>query len=95
MTIGQQGGDVTVYDPIALDNARKAHPELNYGDSALDAVRGAHVVLLLTPWQEFVDLNPETIGAVVAERKIVDGRNALSPTAWRAAGWHYRALGRP
>ncbi|WP_327087436.1 UDP-glucose/GDP-mannose dehydrogenase family protein [Nonomuraea sp. NBC_01738] len=95
VTIGQQGGDVTVYDPIALDNARKAHPELNYGDSALDAVRGAHVVLLLTPWQEFVDLNPETIGAVVAERKIVDGRNALSPTAWRAAGWHYRALGRP
>ncbi|MFI6900106.1 UDP-glucose dehydrogenase family protein [Nonomuraea sp. NPDC050394] len=94
-TIGEQGGAVTVYDPIALDNARKAHPELNYGTSAVDAVRGAHVVLLLTEWQEFVDLDPEAIGTVVAERKIVDGRNALNATAWRAAAWHYRALGRP
>ncbi|MFI9554040.1 UDP-glucose dehydrogenase family protein [Nonomuraea endophytica] len=95
VTIGEQGGAVTVYDPIALDNARKAHPELNYGASAVDAVRGAHVVLLLTEWQEFVDLDPEALGQVVAERKIVDGRNALDSTAWRAAAWHYRALGRP
>jgi UDPglucose 6-dehydrogenase len=95
VTIGRQGGRVTVYDPIALDNARKAHPELNYGDSALDAVRDAHVVLLLTEWQEFLDLDPEELGSVVAARKIVDGRNALNAEAWRSAGWHYRALGRP
>ncbi|WP_214320916.1 UDP-glucose dehydrogenase family protein [Nonomuraea sediminis] len=95
VTIGQQGGLVTVYDPIALDNARKAHPELNYGDSALEAVRGANVVLLLTEWQEFVDLDPEELGAAVVTRKIVDGRNALNAEQWRAAGWHYRALGRP
>ncbi|MGV9304825.1 MULTISPECIES: UDP-glucose dehydrogenase family protein [unclassified Nonomuraea] len=95
VTIGQQGGQVTVYDPIALTNARKAHPELSYGESALDAVRGAHVVLLLTEWQEFVELDPEELGEVVATRKIVDGRNALNSEAWRSAGWHYRALGRP
>ncbi|MEV4578864.1 UDP-glucose/GDP-mannose dehydrogenase family protein [Nonomuraea jabiensis] len=95
VTIGHQGGQVTVYDPIALVNARKAHPELNYGESALDAVRGAHVVLLLTEWQEFVDLDPEELGAVVATRRIVDGRNALNAETWRSAGWHYRALGRP
>ncbi|MBB6350717.1 MAG: nucleotide sugar dehydrogenase [Nonomuraea muscovyensis] len=95
VTIGQQGGQVTVYDPIALDNARKAHPELRYGDSALEAARGAHVVLLLTEWQEFVDLDPEALGQVVATRRIVDGRNALNAETWRAAGWHYRALGRP
>ncbi|MEU6713176.1 UDP-glucose/GDP-mannose dehydrogenase family protein [Nonomuraea sp. NPDC046802] len=95
VTIGQQGGRVTVYDPIALDNARKAHPELNYGMSAVEAVRGAHVVLLLTEWQEFVALDPEELGAVVATRRIVDGRNALNAEVWRAAGWHYRALGRP
>ncbi|NRQ36912.1 UDP-glucose/GDP-mannose dehydrogenase family protein [Nonomuraea sp. NN258] len=95
VTIGHQGGQVTVYDPIALDNARKAHPELNYGTSAIDAVRGAHVVLLLTEWQEFVELDPEELGAVVATRRIVDGRNALNAETWRSAGWHYRALGRP
>ncbi|MEO3790388.1 UDP-glucose/GDP-mannose dehydrogenase family protein [Nonomuraea sp. B10E15] len=95
VTIGQQGGRVTIYDPIALDNARKAHPELNYGDSAVEAVRGAHVVLLLTEWQEFLELDPEQLGAVVATRRIVDGRNCLNPESWRSAGWHYRALGRP
>lgn len=94
-TIGRQGGQVTVYDPVALDNARKAHPELSYGTSALDAARGAHVVLLLTEWQEFIDLDPEVLGSVVATRAIVDGRNALDAETWRAAGWHYRALGRP
>jgi UDPglucose 6-dehydrogenase len=95
VTIGRQGGRVTVYDPVALDNARIAHPELSYGSSALDAARGAHVVLLLTEWQEFIDLDPEELGSVVTTRKIVDGRNALDAETWRAAGWHYRALGRP
>ncbi|MEZ7129254.1 UDP-glucose/GDP-mannose dehydrogenase family protein [Nonomuraea sp. AD125B] len=95
VTIGQQGGRVTVYDPIALDNARKAHPELKYGESVVEAVRGAHVVLLLTEWQEFVALDPEQLGGVVAARRIVDGRNALDAETWRSAGWHYRALGRP
>jgi UDPglucose 6-dehydrogenase len=53
------------------------------------------VVLLLTEWREFRELDPEELGAFVAERNIVDGRNALDPERWRAAGWHYRALGRP
>ncbi|HEY9521687.1 MAG TPA: UDP-glucose/GDP-mannose dehydrogenase family protein [Thermopolyspora sp.] len=95
VTIGRQGGRVTIYDPAALDNAREAHPELSYGESALEAARDAHVVLLLTEWQEFIELDPDDLGAVVANRKIVDGRNALDAEAWRAAGWHYRALGRP
>ncbi|MER5420537.1 UDP-glucose dehydrogenase family protein [Streptosporangium roseum] len=93
--ISEQGGRVTVYDPVAQENARRAHPGLSYGESALEAARDAHVVLLLTEWQEFIDLDPETLGTVVATRKIVDGRNALDAETWRASGWHYRALGRP
>jgi nucleotide sugar dehydrogenase len=94
-SIRAQGGQVTVFDPQALDNARRAHPELGYGTSAQDAVADAHVVLLLTEWREFRELDPEELGAFVAERNMVDGRNALDPERWRAAGWHYRALGRP
>ncbi|MFF0307480.1 UDP-glucose dehydrogenase family protein [Streptosporangium sp. NPDC004379] len=93
--ISEQGGRVTVYDPIAQENARRAHPHLSYGESAMEAARGAHVVLLLTEWREFVELDPEELGAVVASRKMVDGRNALDAELWRNAGWHYRALGRP
>ncbi|WP_157518738.1 UDP-glucose dehydrogenase family protein [Herbidospora mongoliensis] len=93
--IGQEGGAVTVYDPVALDNARKTQPTLGYAQSALDACRDADVVLLLTEWQEFVDLSPHALGEVVAVRNIVDGRNALDAPTWREAGWIYRALGRP
>ncbi|MFG2002483.1 UDP-glucose dehydrogenase family protein [Spirillospora sp. NPDC048911] len=94
-SIRGQGATVTVYDPQAMDNARRAQPDLIFGDSALEAAKGAHVVLLLTEWAEFRDMDPIELGAVVAEKNIVDGRNALDPERWRAAGWSYRALGRP
>ncbi|MFI9029134.1 UDP-glucose dehydrogenase family protein [Streptomyces sp. NPDC053560] len=93
--IQRRGGLVSVYDPVALDNARKAYPELGFATSATEAARGAQVVLLLTEWREFVRLDPAELGAVVAGRGIVDGRNALDPVAWRRAGWQYRAPGRP
>jgi len=90
-----QGGQVTVYDPKAMDNARKMFPALGFADSALEAAEGAHVVLHLTEWREFRAMDPEQLGQVVSERRILDGRNVLDPQQWRAAGWTYRALGRP
>ncbi len=89
------GAGVTVYDPAALENARRQYPQLCYADSAVAAAVGADVVLHLTEWREFREMYPAVLGAVVARRNIVDGRNALDPTRWRNDGWHYRALGRP
>ena len=94
-TLHGLGATVTVYDPAANDNARRQHPKLNYGTSALDAARDADIVLLLTEWSDFRQIDPEALGQVVAQRHIVDGRHALDAVAWRAAGWSYRALGRP
>ncbi len=94
-SIQKQGAAVTLYDPQAMDNARARHPELGYRESALDAVRGADLVLHLTEWAEFRQMDPDLLGEVVASKRIVDGRNALDPDVWRAAGWQYRALGRP
>ncbi len=91
----QHGADVVVYDPAAMDNARILYPQLFYAASALDAARGADLVLLLTEWSEFREMDPRVLGNVVRTRRIVDGRNALDPVAWRASGWTYRALGRP
>jgi UDPglucose 6-dehydrogenase len=90
-----QGAQVLVYDPKAMDNARRLFPTLDYRQSVNDAAKGAHLLLHLTEWQEFRDLEPALLTDVVAEPRIVDGRNALDPERWRAAGWTYRALGRP
>ena len=94
-SIQLQGAQVTVYDPKANDNARKMYPTLSYADSAMEAAERAHVVLHLTEWAEFRQMDPEVLGGVVTCRRMVDGRNVLDPEAWRAAGWTYRALGRP
>ncbi|MEV1022413.1 UDP-glucose/GDP-mannose dehydrogenase family protein [Streptomyces sp. NPDC050264] len=90
-----QGGQVTVYDPKGMANARRLFPTLGYAESALEAVRGADVVLHLTEWREFRELDPAELGSVVTARVILDGRNALDPSLWREAGWTYRAMGRP
>jgi UDPglucose 6-dehydrogenase len=89
------GAHVTVHDPQAMGNAQRLWPTLHYADSAIAACAGAHVVLLLTEWEQFREIDPAILGGVVASRAIVDGRNCLNPQAWRAAGWRYRALGRP
>ncbi|HYU02573.1 MAG TPA: UDP binding domain-containing protein, partial [Jatrophihabitantaceae bacterium] len=94
-SIGRRGGDVVVYDPQALDNARRAHPELAYVNSLHEALAGADVTMVLTEWDEFQDMDPVAVGEQVAQRNMVDGRNILDPVAWRKAGWRYRALGRP
>ena len=59
------------------------------------AARGAEVLLVLTEWDEFREADPEILGKVVRRRNVVDARHALDPIRWRAAGWTYRALGRP
>ena len=90
-----QGAHVTVHDPQAMANARRAWPDLSYAETAMDAVAGAHVILHLTEWSEYRELDPVAVGAVAAVKRIVDGRNALDGQRWRDAGWTYRALGRP
>ncbi|GAA1244792.1 MULTISPECIES: UDP-glucose/GDP-mannose dehydrogenase family protein [Streptomyces] len=90
-----QGGQVTVYDPKGMDNARRLFPTLGYAESAEAAVRGADVVLHLTEWREFRELDPAALGDLAGTRLILDGRNALDPVLWRKAGWTYRAMGRP
>ena len=90
-----RGAAVTLYDPQAMHNARREFPTLGYRDSVTDAVRGADLVLHLTEWQEFRDLDPGALGELVTERRVIDGRNALDVDAFRAAGWTFRGLGRP
>jgi UDPglucose 6-dehydrogenase len=95
VTLHRMGANLTAYDPVAMDRARKAHPQLNCAPSAVSAVSNAEVVLVLTEWQEFRQADPHALGKAAAKRNVVDGRHALDPALWRDAGWTYCALGRP
>jgi UDPglucose 6-dehydrogenase len=89
------GARVTVYDPAAAAKAVAAYPQLKQAGSAEAAARDADVLLVLTEWDEFRNADPEILGKAVRRRNVLDARHALDPARWRAAGWTYRALGRP
>jgi UDPglucose 6-dehydrogenase len=90
-----QGGQVRVYDPKAMPNARRMFPTLTYVDGVAEACAGADLVLHLTEWQEFRAIDPSELLGAVRRPILVDGRNCLDVAAWRAAGWTVRGLGRP
>ncbi|WP_336728107.1 UDP-glucose/GDP-mannose dehydrogenase family protein [Cellulosimicrobium cellulans] len=95
MQMHLQGAHVVVTDPRAVENARRTAPELKFAATVEEAAQEADVVVLLTEWREYRDLDPRALGEHVAHRRVLDGRNALDPAVWRDAGWTYRALGRP
>jgi UDPglucose 6-dehydrogenase len=95
VAIQRSGAAVRVYDPQAMGNAKDSYPTLAYSPSALEACSDADVVLHLTEWAEFRELGPDDLATRVRERNIVDGRSVLDSAVWRAAGWQFRALGRP
>jgi len=87
------GATVNVYDPKALENARRQFPTLNYAVSVTEACERADAVLVLTEWREFVDLDPDDLADRVRARVIVDGRNCLNVASWQQAGWRVYRLG--
>jgi UDPglucose 6-dehydrogenase len=93
-TLHQHGARIRVHDPAALDNARAAHPALDYTTDVEKACEDAHVVLHLTDWPDYRDLNPATLATIVRQPRLLDGRNTLDTRTWRAAGWTVHALGR-
>lgn len=88
------GADVSVYDPQGMPNSAKRFPRLTYAPTIEDCLESAEMVLLLTEWTEFRELNPETVSTFVSKKRILDGRNVLGETKWERAGWEFYALGR-
>jgi len=89
-----QGASVVVTDPKAVANAARKWPDLSFTETPKEALKGAELVLVLTEWPEYIDLDPAEVKPLVATPRVLDGRNCLNADAWRAAGWRYRALGR-
>ena len=90
----QLGAQVSVTDPKALGAVARRHPDLATEPDLHRALRDADRVLLLTEWAEYAGIDPSAAAGLVRRPAIIDGRNALDPARWRAAGWTYQGLGR-
>ena len=92
--IAAAGAIVTIHDPKAISPAKKRFPALGFSEDIEGALKGADLVLHLTEWKIYRELDPAKMAKLVANPIMIDGRNALDREAWTAAGWKFRALGR-
>jgi UDPglucose 6-dehydrogenase len=91
--IRSEGAMVRVHDPKANDSARLACPELDYADRPEKACEDADIVLHLTEWTEYREIDPAALLSVVRAPRILDGRNVLPLGQWAAAGWTVQSMG--
>jgi UDPglucose 6-dehydrogenase len=88
------GATVVVHDPKAIENARKRFPKLGFAASVEECVKDSDLILHLTEWREYRELDPKALSSLVKKKIVIDGRNALDRDKWRTAGWQFHALGR-
>jgi UDPglucose 6-dehydrogenase len=88
------GAEVVIHDPQGIEPARKRFPNLKYSEVIEDAIKDADLILHLTEWKEYRQIDPAAISSLVKGKIIIDGRNMLDRTMWRSAGWKFHALGR-
>jgi len=93
--LADEGAIVAVHDPVAMPNAARVRPDLQYADSVHAAAEGADLVLHLTEWADYRAIDPEGLRSIVARPILIDGRCTLDALAWRAAGWTVFVPGRP
>ena len=88
------GASVVVHDPKAIENARKRFPKLGFAANVQECVKDSDLILHLTEWREYRELDPKALASLVKKKIVIDGRNALDRDKWRSAGWQFHALGR-
>lgn len=90
------GAEVAVFDPEAMDNARRVLGErVVFSDSAYEALEGADALVVVTEWNEFRFPDFERIKKGLNEPVIFDGRNVYDPRAMSDLGFVYVSIGRP
>ncbi len=84
------GVNVNTYEPFAP----KAELEGATRCASLEAaLEGADAILMLVDHDQFRELEPATIAAMMPGRTAIDTRGVWSTEAWRAAGFTLHALG--
>jgi UDPglucose 6-dehydrogenase len=92
-----RGAAVTVYDPVAMAEARRVFgddPRIAYATSPEQALEGADALAIVTEWKEFRSPDFARIAATLKTPVVFDGRNLYEPQRVRDAGLDYQPIGR-
>jgi UDPglucose 6-dehydrogenase len=85
---------LTAHDPAAMDEARKELPNINYVDNPYDACKNSDLVMIITEWNEFRDLDLERVKQLVRLPNLFDTRNLYDPNHVKSLGFNYFSTGR-
>jgi UDPglucose 6-dehydrogenase len=92
----KRGAVIKAFDPTRPDpsDGHLAGLGLEMCDNPYLACEGANVLVILTEWPQFREVDLEKVAAIMVRPAIVDTRNLLEPTVARAAGCFYQGRGR-
>ncbi len=87
------GALIYAFEPTAR-GVYSAYPWIVISKSALEVCADAHVLVVLTEWPEFSEIDPSEVALKISYKRVVDGRNILDKALWVEAGFEYRGIGR-
>ncbi|MDP7125869.1 MAG: UDP-glucose/GDP-mannose dehydrogenase family protein [Acidimicrobiales bacterium] len=88
------GANVRAFDPTVATHRGGLDERVAVGSDPLVVCKGADVVVVLTEWDEFADIDPAKVATLMVGRGVVDTRNLLDREAWASHGFDYHGIGR-
>jgi len=89
-----RGARIKVYDPEAMDEAKKIFQDVIYCTGPYEVAEGSHALVLVTEWNQFRLLDLERIKGLLQEPVFIDLRNVYEPLHMRELGFRYCGVGR-
>ena len=86
------GVKIKAYDPIAMENMKQVMPNLYCAANVIEAVQDADLVLILTEWPEFKDLDWQQIKKVVKQPNVFDARNIINDNMLENLGFKFASI---
>jgi UDPglucose 6-dehydrogenase len=71
----ERGADVVAYDPVATEKMAEKRPDVEYAESAREALEGASGAVVVTDWDEFAALDDEF--DAMDDPVVADGRRVI------------------
>ena len=94
VALAAAGAKVRGYDPVARKAAAPLMPDVEIFDDVYKMTEGCDALIVVTPWNEFKQLDLDRIKELLITPAIYDGRNIYDPKLMKAMGFNYRAIGR-
>lgn len=95
-----EGAEVTASDPEALETSlvwlkdRQIADKVKLTQDYYSACEGADALVVATEWLQFQSPDTERLLQTMKRHFVFDGRNVLSRSGFKKAGFHYRGVGR-